>query len=110
LVLGNEGVVAIAEFEKMREESIWKKIKDFPVNFLIEIILISIAWHFLGTWTIPIIIAMFIGTYFYTTYIYEPLGVLVEVIGDVETNNPKAGVKLELWKIPKNVWNETKTY
>lgn len=64
LILGNEGVVAIDEFEKMREESIWKKIKDFLVNFLIAIILIAIAWYFVGTWTIPIIIAMFIGTYF----------------------------------------------
>jgi len=49
LVLGNEGAVAIDEFEKMREESIWKKIKDFLVNFLIAIILIAIAWYFVGT-------------------------------------------------------------
>jgi len=98
------------EIQIMREESIWKKIKDFLVNFLIAIILIGIAWYFVGTWTIPIIIAMFVGTYFYTAYIYEPPGVLVAVIGDVEPNNPEAGVKLELWKIPKKVWNETKTY
>ena len=58
------------EIQIMKEESIWKKIKDFLVNFLIAIILIAIAWYFVGTWTIPIIIAMFIGTYFYTTYIY----------------------------------------
>jgi len=74
----------------MREESIWKKIKDFLVNFLIAIILIAIAWFFVGTWTIPIIITMFIGTYFYTTYIYETPGLLVAVIGDVEPNNPEA--------------------
>jgi len=47
---------------------------------------------------------MFIGTYFYTTYyIYEPPGVLVAVIGDVEPNNPEAEVKLELWKNQKGM-------
>jgi hypothetical protein len=98
------------EMELERKEGVWKKIKDFLINFLIAIILLGLSWVLVGLWTIPIAIAMFLGTFFYTKYIYKPPSIPVAVVGENEPNHPESGVRLNLWLVPKSIWNESNVY
>jgi len=91
--------------ENIKPESLWVRIKDLIVGYIVAIILFMISWYFIGAWAIAVLLIIAPISYFYTKYIYKPPFTAVMLIGH-KSDDINTPIILDVWGLPDQVMNQ----
>ncbi|MGC8585711.1 MAG: hypothetical protein ACP5L4_06345 [Thermoplasmata archaeon] len=94
------------QIANLNKKTIWERIKELIVGYIIAIVMFAISWYLVGPWAILIAVILVPVSFFYTKYIFRPPFTPIFIVGHRDPDKPESMVIIDAWGIPDEIMDE----